>query len=99
MTDLHRDASQRLTVAVVVEAAAVGKLAASVIAHFALMPVGPATGAVDVAWREYAAGSCRVSLDWDPWLGFQVVALAPAAEPLVERIAAFLADGGDRATM
>lgn len=87
---LHRDASNRLTAAVDVDASRFTSLVAVVVEQFALAPVGAATVTMDVAFREYAVGQCRVSLEWDNWMGFQVVALSPDAEPLVVSIAEFV---------
>lgn len=87
---LHRDASGRLSASLEVEASAFRGLVARVAERFELVPAGPATVGLDVAFREYAAGPHRVSLEWDIWMGFQVVALSPDSEALVERIAGFL---------
>ena len=89
---LHRDASNRLTAVVDVEASAFGGLVARIVEQFELAPVGRATVTWDAAFREYASGSCRVSIEWDSWMGLQVVALSPNSEALVERIAELVKD-------
>jgi hypothetical protein len=48
------------------------------------------TNGVDVVFQDYRLGDQVVGLEWDNWCGFMVVAKTPAAEPLVQEIAAWL---------
>ena len=88
---LHRDASDRLTAAFDCDAADYPRLVQRLVERFELQATGPAVRGIDETFQEFAHGALRVVLEWDVWMGFQAVAGSRAAEPLVERIAAFLA--------
>jgi hypothetical protein len=49
----------------------------------------------DVVFQDFGNGEARVALEWDNWMGFQVVARSVESEPLVAAIAAFLGGGTD----
>lgn len=90
---LHRDASNRLTASCDVEAASYRGFVERIVREFRLAPLGERVDGLDEVFQDFAHGDARVALEWDHWMGFQVVAKSAAAEPLVEAIAAFLGGG------
>lgn len=87
---LHRNASNQLTASRDVDASRYRALVSLLIGKFDLTAVRDATVGLDVAFQEFSSGNLRVSLEWDNWMGFQIVALSPESEALVERMAALL---------
>lgn len=87
---LRRDSSKRLIAALEVEAARYGRLVTQVADRFGLEPLGPQVRGLDAVFQEFGRGDLHVSLDWDNWMGFQVVAKSTESEALVEMIAGFL---------
>ena len=55
-----------------------------------LAPAGEIIIGLDQMFWDFRRGDQLVSLDWDIWMQFQVVAQSPASEALVADIAAWL---------
>jgi triphosphoribosyl-dephospho-CoA synthetase len=63
----------------------------AVATEFKLSPrPGLVTNTFDIVFRDYSRDRFVVSLEWDNWLGFTVVAQTPEAEPLIQEIGAWL---------
>jgi hypothetical protein len=58
--------------------------------QFHLQPMGAVAVLLDEAFQEYRSKSGAVSLEWDNWTEFTVVAKDAESEPLVQEIGAFL---------
>lgn len=87
---LHRDASNRLVAAFDVDACAYEPLVARLVERFGLTRTGAVTQGHDEVLAAFASESARIGLEWDVWLGFQIVAQDAASEALVTAIAAFV---------
>jgi hypothetical protein len=89
---LHRDASNRLFASFDAEASSYGRLVARVSDEFGLQALGSRIEGLEEIFQDYAQGGLKVGLEWDVWMGFQVVAKSPESEALVTAIARFLAN-------
>jgi hypothetical protein len=58
--------------------------------QFRLRPSGDLVAGLDEVFQEYRSTSGRVSLEWDNWTEFTVVASDAESEPLAQEIGAFL---------
>jgi hypothetical protein len=58
--------------------------------RFRLQPSGDRAVGLDEVFQEYGSGSGPISLEWDNWTEFTVVAKAAESEPLAQEIGAFL---------
>ncbi len=88
---MWRDASGRLTCNLPnVAAADYVATCEALAAAFSLSPVSKLVIGPDQMFWDFAQGQKVIGLDWDIWMGFTIVALSPAAEPLLEAIAAQL---------
>ncbi len=56
---------------------------------FGLVPEGELVVGPDQMFRDYRKGDQVVSIDWDIWMEFMVVAKTESAEPLVKEIGAW----------
>lgn len=86
--ELWRDASGRLTLDVSSVAAAEHSAICNEIAKaFSLIRDSQLIVGLDQMFWDFRRGEQVIGLDWDPWMGFMVVAKTPTAEPLVQEIA------------
>lgn len=89
-----RDASGRLTFDLPgIEAADYPAVSRALIDAFALSPRGSLIVGPDQMFADFCRGEQLVSLEWDIWMGFMVVAKTEASERLVREIAAWFATG------
>ena len=87
---LHRDSSNRLTASLESEQSAYGAFVDRVVRRFELTPAGSKVVGSDEVFQDFGCGDLMVSLEWDNWMGCQVVAKTPESETLVEAIARFI---------
>lgn len=86
-----RDASGRLTFGwPCPEAADFPVLCRGVVDALGLEPAGKLVIGPEQMFRDFRRGEHVVGLDWDIWMEFMAVAKSPAAESLVQEIAAWL---------
>ena len=86
-----RDASGRLTFELHrVDAKDYPAVCKLLVREFDLQPWGQLVDGWDVLFREFRARSGLVSIEWDNWTGFTVVAKNEGAEPAVKEMATFL---------
>lgn len=90
-----RDASNRLTYdAHISEADRYPELLRVIADRFGLKNCGDlvtgVAGATELILQEYELDGVPISIEWDNWTGFTVVAETPAAEELVRQIGMFL---------
>jgi hypothetical protein len=89
--NLVRDASARLAFEMFhVSAASYGSICQAIAAKFDLTAYGPLTVGSEVSMQDYQRDGQVVSLEWDIWSGFIVIAKECVSEPLVREIAAWL---------
>jgi len=88
--NLHRDASNRLTASLDANRDSYRSFVAKVVRQFDLKSASKRIDGPDEVFEDFAQGDLIVALEWDSTMGCQVVAKSPAAEPLVEAIAAFV---------
>ncbi len=91
--ELWRDASQRLTFDLPdIVAADYAAICNALVTAFSLVQETPLVVGFDSMFWDYRRGEQVISLDWDIWMGFMVVAKTIASEPLVEEIAKWLSE-------
>jgi hypothetical protein len=88
---LWRDASGRLTFdATCVDSTDYPDVSHAIADAFGLSPEGSLVIGPEQIFWDFRRGEHIVSLDWDIWMQFMVVAKSAASEPLVREIAAWL---------
>lgn len=87
---LERDSSDRIFAALECPATDYGRVVSAIVDRFQLEPAGARIEGLDHVFQDFVVGNSRISLEWDNWMGFQVVAKSRDSESLVEKIAAFL---------
>ena len=95
--NLWRDASGRLTVDQTgIDWTEYPTVCREVADVFSLVPDGDFVTGIDQIFCDFRRGDQVVSIDWDNWMEFMVVAKTPSAEPLIHEIRTWLADRAKR---
>jgi hypothetical protein len=91
----HRDASQRLTFELSrAPYCNYRAICEDVCQKFGLQSTGSliegTAGSVDASFQDFRKDNLTISLEWDNWTGFTVVATHPESEQLVHEIGEYL---------
>ncbi len=87
----YRNASQRLTIQFFqIEADLYQQMTQLVVSQFQLEPVGEPASGPQERFQEFQHQRKVISLEWDFWSGYTVVAKTESAENLVRKIAAYI---------
>ena len=87
----YRDASKRLTVAVDdMPPLAYRFVRWRLCKEFNLKKAGDYIQGLDEKFQDFSGVDGKVSIEWDNWSGFMVIALDSESEPLVEKIGSWL---------
>ena len=90
-THLGRDTSQRLVYEIYpFDNEDYAKTCQQLIKEFSLEPIGEVIVGWDEVFQDYRHGEIVVSLEWDIWSGFAVVAKNRESEELVKKIGTYL---------
>lgn len=87
-----RDSSQRLTFDLAISDQDYPAICRAIVDAFALTQVGQCIVGLEQMFCEWRHGESVISLDWDIWMNFMVVANSAESEPLVRDIATWICE-------